>query len=56
VVLEDVVAAKRTGLVNVVKSHAPMGRMKMDYFASATSLVTTALAVTLSALVMACAV
>ena len=56
VVLEDVVAAMRPGLANVVKSHAPMGRMKMDCFASATSLVTTALAATLSVLVMACAV
>ena len=45
----------RTGLANVVKFNASMGRMKVEH-ASATSLVTTASAVTSSALATACAV
>ena len=45
----------RTGLETVVKFHASMGRMKVEH-ASAISLVTTASAVTSSALATACAV
>ena len=57
VLLEDVVAATETGWANVVKFHASMERTKMAMErASATSLVTTASAVTSSALVTACAV
>ena len=57
VLLEDAVAATRTGLALVVKSHAPMGRMKvaMEHVCAA-SPATTALAVTLNALATACAV
>ena len=57
VLLEGVVAATETGLANVVKFHASMERMKVaTECASATSLVTTASAVTSSALATACAV
>ena len=57
VLLEGVVAATETGLANVVKFHASMERMKVaTECASATSFVTTASAVTSSALATACAV